>query len=172
MDQSSTVRPLLVLKYEMPQEFLHLYQNGNPTDFGIDYSVIAYAVELDGERLFYEIFSDECKKPALVVSPGRSFHLMSIKPPPWPLQTGNLKSNNLGFKLRNRCINNCARPNLATMVLSLKLKIWKPYASKTFFDPVTFTLTYLVWHSESKDAAIIDSVLDFDSPSENSPPVQ
>lgn len=36
---------------------------------------------------------------------------------------------------------------------------------KTFFDPVTFTLTYLVWHSESKDAAIIDSVLDFDSPS-------
>lgn len=85
-------KALLVLKYEMPQEFLHIYiQNGNPTDFGIDYSVIAYAVELDGERLFYEDFSDECKKPALVVSPGRSFHLMSIKPPPWPLQTGTLK---------------------------------------------------------------------------------
>jgi glyoxylase-like metal-dependent hydrolase (beta-lactamase superfamily II) len=31
-----------------------------------------------------------------------------------------------------------------------------------FFDPDTFTLTYLVFDSETKDAVVIDPVLDFD----------
>lgn len=34
---------------------------------------------------------------------------------------------------------------------------------KSFFHPTTFTLTYLVYDQESKDAVIIDSVLDYDS---------
>lgn len=36
---------------------------------------------------------------------------------------------------------------------------------KHFFDPDTFTLTYIVSDPESKDAIIIDPVLDFDPPS-------
>lgn len=31
-----------------------------------------------------------------------------------------------------------------------------------FFDPRTFTLTYVVWDEESKDAVVIDSVLDYE----------
>ena len=34
-----------------------------------------------------------------------------------------------------------------------------------FFDPETFTLSYVVWDSLSKDAVVIDPVLDFDPPS-------
>jgi glyoxylase-like metal-dependent hydrolase (beta-lactamase superfamily II) len=34
-----------------------------------------------------------------------------------------------------------------------------------FFDPETFTLSYVVWDSASKDAVVIDPVLDFDPPS-------
>lgn len=30
------------------------------------------------------------------------------------------------------------------------------------FDPVTFTLTYVVWHPRTRDAIVIDSVIDFD----------
>lgn len=33
---------------------------------------------------------------------------------------------------------------------------------QSFFDPVTFTLTYIVWDAHSRDALVIDSVLDFD----------
>ena len=33
---------------------------------------------------------------------------------------------------------------------------------KAFFDPATWTLTYVVWDPSSKDAVIIDPVLDFD----------
>ena len=33
---------------------------------------------------------------------------------------------------------------------------------KAFFDPDTFTVTYVVWDAESREAAIVDSVLDFD----------
>lgn len=33
---------------------------------------------------------------------------------------------------------------------------------KTFFDPITFTLTYVVWDPATKDAVIVDPVLDFD----------
>ncbi|MCB9764892.1 MAG: MBL fold metallo-hydrolase [Alphaproteobacteria bacterium] len=33
---------------------------------------------------------------------------------------------------------------------------------KTFFDPATFTLTYVVFDLETKDAVVIDPVLDFD----------
>lgn len=33
---------------------------------------------------------------------------------------------------------------------------------KTLFDPATFTLTYIVFDSQTKDAVIIDPVLDFD----------
>jgi len=33
---------------------------------------------------------------------------------------------------------------------------------KTFFDPRTSTLTYLVWDGETRDAVVIDPVLDFD----------
>ena len=33
---------------------------------------------------------------------------------------------------------------------------------KTFFDPRTFTLTYLVWDPATRDAVVIDPVLDFD----------
>jgi len=36
---------------------------------------------------------------------------------------------------------------------------------KTFFDEVTFTATHVVHNAETKDAAIIDSVLDFDAAS-------
>lgn len=36
---------------------------------------------------------------------------------------------------------------------------------KHFFDPATFTLTYLVIDEKTKDAVIIDPVLDFDPPS-------
>ena len=31
-----------------------------------------------------------------------------------------------------------------------------------FFDPATFTLTYLVWDPQTKDAVVIDPVLDYD----------
>jgi glyoxylase-like metal-dependent hydrolase (beta-lactamase superfamily II) len=31
-----------------------------------------------------------------------------------------------------------------------------------FYDPATFTLTYVVWDAESRDAVVIDPVLDFD----------
>jgi len=31
-----------------------------------------------------------------------------------------------------------------------------------FFDPTTFTLTYLVWDEKSRDAVVIDPVLDYD----------
>ena len=33
---------------------------------------------------------------------------------------------------------------------------------KAFFDPATYTLTYVVWDEETKDAVIIDPVMDFD----------
>ena len=33
---------------------------------------------------------------------------------------------------------------------------------QSFFDPVTCTLTYIVWDARSRDALVIDSVLDFD----------
>lgn len=33
---------------------------------------------------------------------------------------------------------------------------------KTFFDPATFTLTYIVYDQETKDAIVIDPVLDYD----------
>lgn len=33
---------------------------------------------------------------------------------------------------------------------------------KEFYDPATFTLTYAVWDEETKDAVIIDPVLDYD----------
>jgi glyoxylase-like metal-dependent hydrolase (beta-lactamase superfamily II) len=33
---------------------------------------------------------------------------------------------------------------------------------RAFFDPRTFTLTYLVWDEHSKDAVVIDPVLDYD----------
>lgn len=36
---------------------------------------------------------------------------------------------------------------------------------RAFFDEPTFTVTYLVWDPETRSAAIIDSVLDFDPPS-------
>ena len=36
---------------------------------------------------------------------------------------------------------------------------------RAFFDEPTFTVTYLVWDPETRAAAIIDSVLDFDPPS-------
>ena len=36
---------------------------------------------------------------------------------------------------------------------------------KAFFDQATYTVTYLVYDTASKETAIIDSVLDFDSPS-------
>jgi glyoxylase-like metal-dependent hydrolase (beta-lactamase superfamily II) len=31
-----------------------------------------------------------------------------------------------------------------------------------FFDPRTFTLTFVVWHAETRDAVVIDPVLDYD----------
>ena len=33
---------------------------------------------------------------------------------------------------------------------------------KTFFDDATYTLTYVVWDEETKDAVVIDPVLDYD----------
>ena len=33
---------------------------------------------------------------------------------------------------------------------------------KTYFDDVTFTLTYIVYDEESKDAVVIDPVLDYE----------
>ena len=33
---------------------------------------------------------------------------------------------------------------------------------KNFFDPATFTLTYVVWHPTTLDAIVIDPVLDYD----------
>ncbi|MCA9299570.1 MAG: MBL fold metallo-hydrolase, partial [Phycisphaerales bacterium] len=33
---------------------------------------------------------------------------------------------------------------------------------EAFFDPATWTLTYLVWDPDTKDAVIIDPVMDFD----------
>jgi len=33
---------------------------------------------------------------------------------------------------------------------------------KGFFDPATYTLTYLVWDEDTKDAVVIDPVMDFD----------
>jgi glyoxylase-like metal-dependent hydrolase (beta-lactamase superfamily II) len=36
---------------------------------------------------------------------------------------------------------------------------------KAFFDEPTFTVSYVVWDDQSKEAAIVDSVLDFDSKS-------
>jgi glyoxylase-like metal-dependent hydrolase (beta-lactamase superfamily II) len=36
---------------------------------------------------------------------------------------------------------------------------------RAFFDEPTFTVTYLVWDPRTRDAAIIDPVLDFDQPS-------
>ena len=35
---------------------------------------------------------------------------------------------------------------------------------KEFYDPATFTLTYVVYDSASKDAVVIDPVLDYDAP--------
>jgi glyoxylase-like metal-dependent hydrolase (beta-lactamase superfamily II) len=40
---------------------------------------------------------------------------------------------------------------------------------ETFYDPTTFTLTYVVYDPESRDAVVIDPVLDYDPlPSETS----
>jgi len=36
---------------------------------------------------------------------------------------------------------------------------------KAFFDPKTFTLTYVVWDSQTRDAVILDPVWDYDSAS-------
>ena len=36
---------------------------------------------------------------------------------------------------------------------------------KTFYDEATSTLTYLIFSSTTKDAVILDPVLDFDMPS-------
>ena len=33
---------------------------------------------------------------------------------------------------------------------------------QTFFDPLTFTLTYVVYDADSHDAVVIDPVLDYD----------
>lgn len=33
---------------------------------------------------------------------------------------------------------------------------------QAFFDPVTFTVTYVVWDADSRDAIVIDPVLDYD----------
>jgi glyoxylase-like metal-dependent hydrolase (beta-lactamase superfamily II) len=33
---------------------------------------------------------------------------------------------------------------------------------ETFFDPATYTLTYVVFDPESRDAVVIDPVLDYD----------
>ena len=33
---------------------------------------------------------------------------------------------------------------------------------QSFFDRVTLTLTYVVWDEATKDAAVIDPVLDYD----------
>ncbi len=41
------------------------------------------------------------------------------------------------------------------------------YRIKEFFDKVTSTLTYVVFHSSSKDAVVIDSVLNYDNASGN-----
>lgn len=38
-------------------------------------------------------------------------------------------------------------------------------AIRAFFDEPTFTVTYLLWDPETRAAAVIDSVLDFDPPS-------
>ena len=35
---------------------------------------------------------------------------------------------------------------------------------ETFFDPATYTLTYVVFDPSSKDAVVIDPVLDYDPP--------
>jgi glyoxylase-like metal-dependent hydrolase (beta-lactamase superfamily II) len=40
-----------------------------------------------------------------------------------------------------------------------------PPTIRAFFDEPTFTVSYLLWDPESRAAAIIDSVLDFDPPS-------
>lgn len=36
---------------------------------------------------------------------------------------------------------------------------------KSFFDPATFTFTYVVYDEQSKEAVVIDPVMDFDQPS-------
>ena len=33
---------------------------------------------------------------------------------------------------------------------------------KDFFDPTTYTLTYVVWDPTSRDAVVIDPVVDYD----------
>jgi len=33
---------------------------------------------------------------------------------------------------------------------------------QTFFDPATFTLTYVVWDESTRDAVVLDSVMDYD----------
>ena len=33
---------------------------------------------------------------------------------------------------------------------------------ETFFDPATFTLTYVVFDSKTRDSVVIDPVLDYD----------
>lgn len=38
-------------------------------------------------------------------------------------------------------------------------------AVKAFFDPATYTISYVVWDSGTRKAAVIDSVLDFDAKS-------
>jgi len=38
-------------------------------------------------------------------------------------------------------------------------------AVKAFFDDATFTVSYVVWDSDTRDAIVIDSVLDFDAKS-------
>ncbi len=39
------------------------------------------------------------------------------------------------------------------------------FTSKAFFDPATFTVTYVISDNETKQAAVIDAVLDFDAKS-------
>lgn len=50
-------------------------------------------------------------------------------------------------------------------VIAAGAKETKRPAVEAFFDPATYTVTYVVYDPASREAAIIDSVLDYDAPS-------
>ena len=53
----------------------------------------------------------------------------------------------------------------AEQVIAAGAKEAKRPAVEAFFDPATYTVTYVVYDPANREAAIIDSVLDYDAPS-------
>lgn len=53
----------------------------------------------------------------------------------------------------------------SAQVIAARAEEAKRPAVEAFFDPATYTVTYVVYDPASREAAIIDSVLDYDAPS-------